>query len=241
MKQFDIYGQRASEGSLSSTELSGRYSMQAEGLRRAVLDIHAKLALLSTDRLLDVGCGVGDITIPLSMMVASTSCVDHPKVLERLRNRVPLEPIAYYPGEFSKISITARFEKILAYGVVICLASKEEVYEFIDKALSLLMPGGRLLVGDFVNSDKKARFVDSEKGKEFSRAWDAQVKSLPNGKNAEDFRPNPESIFKHIDDRFMMETLLKYRQMGFETFLLPQPSDLAFGHTREDILFLKHK
>lgn len=240
MKHFDIYGIKAGDETLSFTEMSGRYSIQAEGLKRTVADVFTKLDIQPSDRLLDIGCGVGDLTIPLSMIASETTCVDHPAILERLKQRVPKEPLCYLPGDFTKLDIGKTFDKIMAYGVVICLASKEEVVSFVDKASSLLAPGGRMLLGDFVNRNKKQRFLSSKTGAEFSKQWEKLMASgerEAGGHTA--FQQPSESVFEQIDDEFICELLLRYRQQGFDVYLLPQPCNLPFGYTREDILFVR--
>jgi 2-polyprenyl-3-methyl-5-hydroxy-6-metoxy-1,4-benzoquinol methylase len=240
MKHFDIYGMKAADETLSFTEMSGRYSIQAEGLKRTVADIFMKLDIQPSDRLLDIGCGVGDLTIPLSMTVAETTCVDHPAILERLKQRVPKEPICYLPGDFTQLKIDKAFDKIMAYGVVICLASKDEVVSFIDKASGLLAPGGRMLLGDFVNLNKKQRFLSSKTGDEFSKQWEKLMAAGAREAGGQaTFQQPTESVFQQIDDAFICELLLRYRQRGFDVYLLPQPCNLPFGYTREDILFVR--
>jgi cyclopropane fatty-acyl-phospholipid synthase-like methyltransferase len=239
MNIFDFYGSRASDQSLTSTEASGRYRIQAEGLRWAVRDIQNKLALHPGDRFLDIGCGVGDVTIPLSLQVASTACVDHPDVIKRLQKRIPQEEIHYFPGNFLEIDIPLRFEKILAYGVLICLADTAEVFAFIDKAVSLLEPGGRFLAGDFVNRDKKQRFLSSDAGKKFSQQWAILMEGESRGQ-ASAQQAAPEGVFGVIDDAFLLDIIRHYRRAGHEVYLLPQPPELAFGNTREDLLIVKH-
>jgi ubiquinone/menaquinone biosynthesis C-methylase UbiE len=240
MNQFDLYGLRAASEQLTTTEASGRYRIQADGLKRAIRDIQDKLTLLPADRFLDIGCGVGDLTIPLSFQTGSTACVDHAQVLQRLQRRFPEEPIRYLAGNFLEIDFDETFDKILAYGVLICLDSKDQLFRFIDKALTLLAPGGKFLAGDFVNSSKKKRFLNSDSGKEFSLEWNTLIGSSTKSNALAETESSP-SVFEQLDDTILADILLTYRKKGFETFLLPQPRDLAFGNTREDILFIKHR
>jgi tRNA A58 N-methylase Trm61 len=52
-------------------------------------DLLQKLEITPTDRVLDIGAGVGNISIPLSFFVAEYTVVDHPDVLSRMKTRLP--------------------------------------------------------------------------------------------------------------------------------------------------------
>ena len=39
-----------------------------------------------------------------------------------------------------------------------------------------------------------------------------------------------------LDDSLVMMLMMRYRQMGYETYLVPQNKQLPFSNTREDIL-----
>ena len=86
--------------SIGATEKAGRYANQAEAEQHIPDDVAAKLALESTDSLLEIGCGVGSILIPLSLMVARSAGVDHPDVLAALAKRAPQQSIKPYAGDF---------------------------------------------------------------------------------------------------------------------------------------------
>ena len=49
----------------------------------------------------------------------------------------------------------ADISKIIIYSVLHCLNPEGEALSFLEKALSYLSPGGRLLIGDIANGDKK--------------------------------------------------------------------------------------
>ncbi|APB34816.1 SAM-dependent methyltransferase [Gloeomargarita lithophora Alchichica-D10] len=238
---FEQFGQRADSTELSFTAMSGRYKIQEYGLKRSILDIIEKLQINPEDRLLDVGCGVGNITIALSMMVAHTTCIDHVKVLSVFKKRLPMDEIDFIPGNFLDIDISGEFDKILSYGVVMCLPAAPDVIRFIDKMVCLLAPGGRMLIGDLPNINKKKRFNESKIGQDFAKEW-SQLMSDPDNQREIEWTiknveiPENSAIF---DDQFMSELLLRYRTQGFDTYILQQPSDLAFGHTREDLLIIR--
>ena len=88
------------------TQLSGRYFSQKTDERNILMNIAAKLELVSTDKCLDIGCGVGNILIPMSFLVETITGIDHPNCLNFLKNR--------YDGENIKLgsSQTLRNESV---------------------------------------------------------------------------------------------------------------------------------
>lgn len=237
---FEQYGILAENSELSFIQRSGRYKIQAHGVKRAILDIAEKLKINPEDRLLDVGCGVGDITIALSMMVTHTTCIDHPKVLAVFKKRLPEDNLDFIEGDFLEINISTKFDKILSYGVVMNLPSSSDVIRFIDKMVGLLVPGGRILVGDLPNINKKKRFNESRRGQEFAKEWNKLMSEPDNKRGVEWINRNVIMSEMNVvfDDQLIAELLLRYRTQGLDAYILPQPPDLAFGHTREDLLII---
>ena len=234
---FENYARRA-EAPLSFTSRSGRYRCQQDGEKRAVLDIATKLALVPTDDLLDIGCGAGNLTIPLSFLVRSTTGIDHPRIVEVLRRRLTDEALTLIGGSFLETEIPGRYQKILTYGVVSCLRDADEVVRFIEKAAGLLAPGGRLLVGDIPNVDKKRRFAESPEGRRFQVEWDALMADPENVREAEWAREHlaDAPATAQFDDELVLAIMKRFRGDGLDVHCLPQPADLAFGYTREDLL-----
>ena len=62
---FENYGRRAKLSS-NFSEIAGRYRIQSNSERLIVLDIINKLKISPNDSILDIGSGVGTITIPVS-------------------------------------------------------------------------------------------------------------------------------------------------------------------------------
>jgi cyclopropane fatty-acyl-phospholipid synthase-like methyltransferase len=234
---FENYARRA-ESPLSFTSRSGRYRCQQDGEKRAIVDIASKLALAPTDNLLDIGCGAGNLTIPLSFLVHSTTGVDHPRVVEALRERLTDGSVSVIGGSFLEIDVPGSYQKILMYGVVSCLRDVDEVARFVDKAAGLLAPGGRLLVGDIPNVDKKRRFADSPAGRRFQAEWDALMADPDNVREVEWAREHLPAAGETVqfDDAVVLGLVQRFRGNGLDVYCLPQPPDLAFGHTREDLL-----
>ena len=181
---FENYARRA-EAALGETELSGRYRMQEEAERRIVPDVIEKLSLQAGHHLLEIGCGAGNILIPLSFGVASSTGVDHETVLGRLKARADTKRITCLAGNFLDLEITTKFDRILIYSVLHCLSDHAEAIQFVDRACDLLAPGGRMLIGDIPNADRKARFSSSAAGQAFERAWQEESQRETQSESAE--------------------------------------------------------
>jgi hypothetical protein len=118
------------------------------------------------------------------------------------------------------------------------LRDADEVVRFIAKAAGLLAPGGRLLVGDIPNVDKKRRFAESPEGRRFQVEWDALMADPENVREAEWAREHlaDTPATAQFDDELVLAIMKRFRGDGLDVHCLPQPADLAFGHTREDLL-----
>lgn len=225
---FEAYGQLAST-SLSFTQQAGRYPVQAEAEKLIAPDVAAKLDLSASDTLIDIGCGPGTILRALAALVATATGIDHPDTIAQLQQRVRGSNITLIAGNFLDLDIQTPVTKIITYSVIQHTATQEEALRFLDKALGLLAPGGRLLVGDLPNADLRRRFQASEEGKRFEVEW----RRLAQGSSAPVL--NDSEVYD-IDDAFVMRLLLHCRLKGFDAWLLRQPPELPFGHTREDLL-----
>ncbi|MGB0383336.1 MAG: class I SAM-dependent methyltransferase [Ardenticatenaceae bacterium] len=231
---FDNYGQMAQQG-VSWTESSGRYSIQEANEKNIILDVVQKLKLSSKDELLEIGCGPGNLLIPLSFLVKSATGIDHPEILSRLSSRFDDNSIQKIPGNFLDINLSRTFDKILIYSVLHILSDEQEVMSFIQKAINLLNPGGILLLGDIANIDAKKRFLSTQYGKEFEQQWNEMM----TGHFAawHHLERDPKTVT--FNDKLLMKILSDFRQQGLHTYVAPQPNNLPFGFTREDVIIMK--
>ena len=213
------------------TRAAARYLVQKGAEKRVLSDILHKLALAPEDRLLDIGCNIGNLLIPLSFFVGHATGIDHPSCIDRLRRRLPDDSPELIAGNFLEITIKGKFDKILCYSVLHYLAAAA-LFPFLDKAMSLLAPGGRALLGDIPNQSRKQRFLASEEGKRFLREWESLRATQP---EVEPDLP-PDDDLVQFTDELVAEIVARYRQQGFDVQVLAQSPDLPFGHTREDIL-----
>lgn len=231
---YDRYGSIAL-GSKTQVQKSGRYAFM-DGCESAIIpELLAKLEISESDSLLEIGFGSGLLLAPLSRYVRVSHGVDHPNCAKFFASEYPNSKVKLWGGNFLSMSLTplGQFSKILIYGVLHCLKSREEVIDFVDRAASLLEPGGAMLLGDIPNISSKARFLASEEGAEMQRAWSIRV--AKEGGTVPGSKEEPIHTVS-FDDVFVCDILLKIRSDGYEAFLLPQGGDLPFSHTREDIL-----
>lgn len=236
----DAYGRMAGLD-LSPTRQAGRYDVQAESERRILPDVIAKLDIRADVSLLDIGCGPGNLLVPLSFLVARATGIDHPAILSRYASRLEAKAISLVAGTFPSTRPDGTFDRILCYSVLSCLPDMVAATAFVADAARLLNHGGRLLIGDLPSRGKKKRFLESDAGRAFDREWRTA---------AADRQPSPADV---AADQMMQDVAMKgdftdaelaflvghMREAGFHAYLLPQPPDLPFGHTREDILLIR--
>ena len=152
--------------------------------------------------------------------------------ITRNNNRVNSDSLEGIRANFLTYDINGlcKFEKILIYSVLHCLTDEKSIYSFVDKALSLLNESGMLLLGDIPNTTLKNSFSKSSNGKKFIRQWEKRVandSSIAFDQHVHSYEFNDESIF---------ELVQHIKAKGYKAYVVPQPSDLPFGNTREDII-----
>jgi len=233
MEQFEKFGLVSNDTSLSDTEKAGRYEIQEVAEKYIIPDILTKLEICPEDRLLDVGCNLGLLTVPLSYLVTKVVGIDNGELISTFRERIEKlgRNIELIPGDFLDVEFNSDFNKILVYSVVPSIGSFEKVIALIDKVLQLLPDGGMALIADIPNVDYKKRFLESKTGKSFSKEWE---------------KLNPRSNFAFANtrgttftDKECSEILYRVRKKGFNAYLLPQNPNLPFGNTREDLIIKK--
>lgn len=230
-KTYEGFGALANS-KLSATRRAGRYAAQAEGEKKVPPDVVRKLALTPNDTLFDVGCGPGKIARALAPKVKSIVAMDHPLTIDRLRKERLPKNVSLLAGEFPDTKPARQFSKIMAYSMIQCVSSETAVIRFVDEALSLLKPGGRMLIADLSNVDRRERFNTSPAGRRFAKTWATLVK-----KGQAPWIEDPER--PTVNDAFVMRLLSHCRAKGLDAWVMPQPPDLPFGRTREDVLIEK--
>lgn len=227
---YDYYGELANTSG-SYTELTGRYAIQEASERLIVPDIINKLSIKPKDVLLEIGCGPGNLLIPLSFYVDAAFGIDHPNVIEKLKVRFTDEKLNLIGDDFFKHIFNQKFDKILCYGVVPALPNEGLVYSILDKAMDLLKPSGKLLLGDLNNIDKKSRFLNSARGMKFQEDWNSKMVHV---KETDIETPADHKLV--VDDKLVMGLIEHIRKKGMHGYIYDQPQDLPFGNSREDIV-----
>ena len=203
-------------------------------------DIINKLNLKKKKIVLDIGCGCSQPTYDLINFVSAIKghavLVDSAEMLnnivvedtqkEKFFTKIPCK----FPECYQEIknAFPDGFDAINVYSVLQIIVNTNIIF-FIDRATELLKKGGELLLGDIPNETKKRRFLNSDFGKSFHKKW------------AGDEPPTikPFEKVNYFDDSLILQILLRYRLMGYETYLLPQKENLPLCYTREDILIKK--
>ena len=239
--RFDDFREMAGNDSLSRYEKIGFPNSYREGYERAIFDdVLAKLHGLRREggTVLDIGPGVSELP---DMLISH--CQDHghellladaPEILQMLPDR---KFIKRYPGRFPEEAgrlIEDHVEKvdvILCYSVLHYIFVEGNIFEFLDKAVSLLAPGGEMLVGDIPNISMRKRFFASPAGIEYHQAFtgtteypDVEFNCLEPGK---------------IDDGLLAGLMARYRSSGLHVWLMPQAPSLPLSNRREDLYIRK--
>jgi 2-polyprenyl-3-methyl-5-hydroxy-6-metoxy-1,4-benzoquinol methylase len=240
---FENYGRRARKLA-DATLATARYTIQKAAQKRIVADVAAKLDLQPEDRLLEIGCGIGMLLVPLSFLVEQATGIDHRSCVQRLQRSFCGENLRLVAGNFldAKVRVQERgalgFDKILCYSVLHYLSDEDEVFAVLDRALGLLEPGGRVLLGDLPNESLKERFLSSPAGRAFTKSW-KKAQAKERAENGPELGLPEDPRLVHFDDALVLKICADCRRRGFDAYILPQQGDLPFGHTREDLLIVR--
>ena len=236
---FDYFGKNASELK-NFAEIAGRYDFQRQAEQYLLYYLLEKLSLSPEDDLLEIGCGAGNLLIPLSFFVHSVTGIDHPNLLAQLTSRLPKDngTMTLVPGEFPRTEVQGTFSRILIYSVIHYLRDEEAVLAFIRTAAALLQPGGKMLIGDIPNKDIRARFLATERGKAFSAEWKERIEQEQK-KNPRVNQLAAATPLVTISDAFVEKIITVCEGLQMRATRVLQPETLSFGYTREDIIVEK--
>ncbi|MFQ5753283.1 MAG: SAM-dependent methyltransferase [bacterium] len=237
---FNDFKMLARDSSLSIYQKIGfPDSYRAEKEEAIFNDILSKLKHFNQTKkiILDIGIGCSGLA---TMMVDLSRKNDHTLVVIDSKEMLDLLPdedfIKKIPGYFPDIpglleKFNSKIDSILTYSVFHYVFNEGNIFHFIDSALSLLKYQGELLIGDIPNVSKRKRFFKSEVGIKYHQEFTG-MNRIP---RVEFAVLEPDLI----DDGVIFSILHRYRNYGYDTYLLPQENSLPMANRREDILIRK--
>jgi 2-polyprenyl-3-methyl-5-hydroxy-6-metoxy-1,4-benzoquinol methylase len=237
---FDSFKNRANDGNLSPYEKIGfPDSYRKDKELDIFFDISKKLELeQEKTTIIDIGCGCSDL---VKHLIANSKKLNQTLILNDSE-----EMLSHIEKSDEAIKIAGRFpdnykcliqyenqvDAILVYSVLQHIILEANHFTFIDKCLDLLMPEGRLLIGDIPNMTKRNRFFLSSKGQKTHEEYHRGKEVPP--------LPLTHDFTEKIDDALLFGILHRYRALGHETYLIPQANNLPMATRREDILIVKN-
>ena len=235
---FDGFRRLAQDDGLSRYQKIGFPDSYRAGHEAAIFrDIRAKLPALDAEAqtILDLGAGCSELPLMLLELGArqkhTVLLCDSAEMLAQLPDSAGVSKIAgRFPAEAGAAlaPYTGRVDAILCYSVLHYIFPDQPLFDFLDRLLDLLAPGGACLLGDIPNVSMRKRFFASEAGakshREFTGGTDAPEVSF----NV----PEPGKL----DDAVVLAILARCRAAGFHAYVVPQARALPLANRREDIL-----
>ena len=225
---------------MSKYERIGFPDSYREGYEAAIFaDIRAKLTKLDQDgcRVVDIGPGCSDLPKMLIDLCAAKghrlTLIDSQEMLNLLDDAPFIEKLgAMYPQCPDWIAGQAgTVDAILCYSMLHYVFVDVSFFRFLDASLSLLAPGGQMLIGDIPNVSKRKRFFASETGVRFHKDY-MKTDEAP----VVEFN---KVEFDQIDDAVVMSLVQRARAQGFDAYVVPQNPALPMANRREDILIVR--
>lgn len=235
---FDAFANMAGDSNLSKYEKIGFPDSYRAGFEKKIFnDIRLKLPGLKQAgrRVVDVGPGCSDLPVMLIDLCRDQGHELHLVDSSPMLANLPDAPfVKKRPGLFPDCcaelaDLTGQVDVILCYSVLHYVFIDSDPAAFMDAALSLLAPGGELLIGDVPNVSKRRRFFASAAGIAYHQAFTG-TNTLP---------PVEANIPGSIDDAALIKLLLQARAAGADAYLMPQDPDLPMANRREDLLIRK--
>lgn len=237
---FEDFRRMAADNSLSCYEKIGFPNSYRAGKEEAIFrDILGKLPQLGQTGhvVLDIGPGCSGLAHSLIDLCGDKGhtllLIDSSEMLDQLPEHGYIRKIAalypHCPQLFAEYA--GRVDAILVYSVLHYIFTEGNLFDFLDRSLSLLAPGGSMLLGDIPNVSKRKRFFSSSTGIAFHKQYTGREEvpavthhTIENGK---------------IDDAVIFALLQRCRLAGFDAYVVPQAADLPMANRREDLLILR--
>jgi hypothetical protein len=238
---FDGFRELATAEGLSRFERIGFPDSYRDGYEAAIFrDVRSKLTILGGRgrTVFDIGCGCSELPLLLADLCRRQG---HELILcdsAEMLSHIPDEAFVHkvvgrFPTDVAGLvsEYAGRVNAILVYSVVQYVFVEGSVFDFVDACLSLLAPGGQLLIGDVPNASKRKRFFASAAGVRHHQAF-TRTDEVP----AVAFNTLERS---KIDDAVVLAILGRARAAGFDGYVVPQAPDLPMANRREDVLIVR--
>lgn len=238
--KFEDFRKMATDNSLSIYEKIGFPNTYREGKENLIFtDIVNKLDLLQSREktVLDIGPGCSELPLMLIELCRRNGhkliLIDSAEMLSHLPDEPFIRKIpAYYPKCQALFDeYTQKIDAILAYSVFHYVFVEHNIWDFLDRTLTLLADGGQFLIGDIPNISKRKRFFNSSTGIKFHQEF-TRSQTLPEV-------ISNQIEHQKIDDSVIFALIARSRNQGFDAYVLPQRADLPMANRREDILITK--
>jgi hypothetical protein len=237
---FDDYRQRALDPSISKYEKIAAPDEYRAGHEEAIFqDILRKLPKMSQpgSLVIDIGCGCTDLPLMImrnsELLTQQLVMIDSHEMLSLLPDHPATEK---FPARFPDCAplferFAGKADSVIAYGVLQSVFNEASICGFLDSALSLLAPGGAMLIGDIPNMSKRKRFFASESGSRFHKKF-MQTETPP---TVLFNRPEPGKI----DDAVLFGLAGRARLQGYDAYIVPMAPELPLANRREDMLIVR--
>jgi ubiquinone/menaquinone biosynthesis C-methylase UbiE len=219
---------------------TGRYKFQKKEEKKIINEITKILELNKSDKIIDIGCGTGDVVIPLSRKVKSITAVDYPKIIDLLKKRSDKQKVKnmkFISSDMLKLKTKKKFNKVLAYSLIHYMRDKNQLKKFIKKLLGLTSSNGIILIGEIPNISMKKRFLKSKIGKKINKKFLHNLNKLKQ-KYTSQFNYNEKFI--QIYDKEIRFMINYCNQIGVDAYILPIKKNLPFSYTRINLLIKKY-
>ncbi len=238
---YEKFRRLAAEPALSPNERVGFFDHLREGRDVGILaDILAKVPPLRQlgAKVADIGCGSSALVQRLiehcGEQEQTLLLVDSPEMLAHLPDSDHVHKLpGCFPAESRELldGWAGQLDTVIAYSVLQVVFTEANPFTFVDRALTLLAPGGHLLIGDLPNVSKQRRFFSSEAGRRFHR----EANDTDEDPVVEHLRLAHDSF----DDSTLLGLLGRCREAGFDAYILPQTPGLPMANRREDLLVVR--
>ena len=237
---FEDFKKKGTKKNLTSNERIDFPNKYRDGFDKIILDdILSKLPSLNHEdsTFLDIGIGCGSLGLFLfnhcQDKSIKTDLIDSFEMLNQLPSDKKIKKHNFFFPDcknFIKKHLN-HYDSILCYSVLQYMFQEAPITHILDRMLSLLAPNGRLLIGDIPNINKRKRFFKSPSGIKFHKNF-MKDNSLPTF-------VDDEILEYEIDDSLIFFILQRSRNLGYQSYIVPQNENLPMSNRREDILIIK--